>query len=331
MNNVLVLGNGFDLSLGLPTRYSDFVNSEYWPFKQSNDRLTNCLENFFLDFIKDNKDELDKVRWIDIEELLLSYAVKRREMTDNSDELTSHNREAYEKLCSAFERYLNEIACNRINKECKRNQYLFQLLTALKENNTYSQVYSFNYTPTKDILTKYFDYSPEVFHMHGSLKDSTHPLILGISDDCQIDGCYKFMRKSWHDTYEFHNLNDALFSAEECVFYGLSFGKADFIYFEDFFKSLIQNHRPGERKKFINIFTYDENSREKILEGFDTVGISMTKLQSVAQVCIHKISELKDYEAHPLSFDRYLDFLYHLSPDGQNGFVGIGNLLESEI
>lgn len=31
MKNVLIIGNGFDLDLGLPTRYSDFAKSEYWP------------------------------------------------------------------------------------------------------------------------------------------------------------------------------------------------------------------------------------------------------------------------------------------------------------
>ena len=27
----LVIGNGFDLDLGMNTRYSDFAKSEYWP------------------------------------------------------------------------------------------------------------------------------------------------------------------------------------------------------------------------------------------------------------------------------------------------------------
>ena len=31
MKNVLIIGNGFDLDLGLPTRYSDFAESNYWP------------------------------------------------------------------------------------------------------------------------------------------------------------------------------------------------------------------------------------------------------------------------------------------------------------
>lgn len=326
MANVLVLGNGFDLSLGLPTKYSDFANSKYWPFKIYNKDLTNCLDNFFIEYVDSNKDELDKVRWIDIEELLLNYALQRRKQADSTEELTAHNKNAYNNLCYAFEQYLNEVVNKSITKECKRNRYLCDLLTALKENSSYTQVYSFNYTPTKDILSNYFDYSPDVFHMHGSLDDSSHPLILGISDDYLIDDCYKFMRKSWHDTNEFHDLNDALFSAEECVFYGMSFGKADFIYFDNFFKSIIQDHRPGEKKKLINIFTWDEESRKKILDGFESVGITMTRLMSAIQLRIHKISEFEEYKEKPLSFDHYLEFLQHLSPDTQNGLVGILNL-----
>lgn len=35
-HSVLVLGNGFDLSLGMKTKYSDFASNEkYWPFKES--------------------------------------------------------------------------------------------------------------------------------------------------------------------------------------------------------------------------------------------------------------------------------------------------------
>lgn len=30
---ILVIGNSFDLDLGLKTRFLDFANSEYWPFK----------------------------------------------------------------------------------------------------------------------------------------------------------------------------------------------------------------------------------------------------------------------------------------------------------
>lgn len=35
MGNVFIIGNGFDLDLGLPTKYSDFAKSEYWPVSES--------------------------------------------------------------------------------------------------------------------------------------------------------------------------------------------------------------------------------------------------------------------------------------------------------
>ena len=31
MGNVFIIGNGFDLDLGLSTKYSDFAKSKYWP------------------------------------------------------------------------------------------------------------------------------------------------------------------------------------------------------------------------------------------------------------------------------------------------------------
>jgi hypothetical protein len=31
---LLIIGNGFDIDLGLETRYSDFIKSEYYPVKE---------------------------------------------------------------------------------------------------------------------------------------------------------------------------------------------------------------------------------------------------------------------------------------------------------
>lgn len=49
-NKVLVLGNGFDIDLGLKTKYRDFADSEFWPFNDDsgilhpeNNRATNLL------------------------------------------------------------------------------------------------------------------------------------------------------------------------------------------------------------------------------------------------------------------------------------------------
>lgn len=325
MANVIVLGNGFDIALGLPTKYADFANSRKWPFPTRNFRHEVCLQNYFLDYIQDNSDEMDRVRWIDIEGLLLSYALDRKEKKDSNEILANVDKEAYKRLCSAFSEYLKENVVPHINKECKRNRYLYDLLTAIKENGSYTDGYTFNYTPTRDILDKYFGLNINVTHLHGILSDTSNPPILGISDNYEIESYYKFLRKSWFDSYKFHDMNDALYMADECVFYGISFGKADFIYFENFFKDAIRNHQHGTKKKMINIFTFDETSRLQILESFESVGISMSQLNSALEIRIHKTSEFDTQ--HPNSFDKCKEFLYHLSPNSENGIVGIENML----
>lgn len=40
MKRTLVIGNGFDLDVGLKTRYIDFAESKWWPFKDA--RLQDC-------------------------------------------------------------------------------------------------------------------------------------------------------------------------------------------------------------------------------------------------------------------------------------------------
>ena len=35
MKRTLVIGNGFDLDVGLKTRYIDFAESKWWPFKDA--------------------------------------------------------------------------------------------------------------------------------------------------------------------------------------------------------------------------------------------------------------------------------------------------------
>lgn len=58
MNNLLIIGNGFDLDLGLPTKYSNFIESKY--FKKQNIRRGSKLFKYISETYHDKK-------WIDIE------------------------------------------------------------------------------------------------------------------------------------------------------------------------------------------------------------------------------------------------------------------------
>ena len=55
MNNLLIIGNGFDLDLGLPTKYSNFIESKY--FKKQNIRRGSKLFKYCLLYTSDAADE----------------------------------------------------------------------------------------------------------------------------------------------------------------------------------------------------------------------------------------------------------------------------------
>lgn len=105
MNNeprkiVIILGNGFDLDLGLKTSYKDFWESEFCPKDYPAPlihHLNQCWGN-----------SLDAVKWYDLENELLYYYLSRKGNPDYPDvvspELLKYIRtfNAYEYTCRSF-------------------------------------------------------------------------------------------------------------------------------------------------------------------------------------------------------------------------------------
>ena len=76
-NLLLIIGNGFDIDLGLNTRYSDFVKSRFYPVKGKVVN-TGCYDSdidFFksLNLLKYLKYEYNNKKWFDVEISLLEY------------------------------------------------------------------------------------------------------------------------------------------------------------------------------------------------------------------------------------------------------------------
>lgn len=87
---VLILGNGFDLDLGLKTSYKDFWESEFCPKDYPAPLIRHLNQRW--------KDGLDAVKWYDLENELLEYAVNG----DKSDVVTEEER-VYIKKHSDYE------------------------------------------------------------------------------------------------------------------------------------------------------------------------------------------------------------------------------------
>lgn len=71
---VLILGNGFDLDLGMNTRYSDFANSDIW--KQSfQDDIQLYRPDTLIGYLNKEK---EKNAWFDIEQSMLNYVTNKK-------------------------------------------------------------------------------------------------------------------------------------------------------------------------------------------------------------------------------------------------------------
>ncbi len=309
-NNVIVFGNGFDIALGLPTQYRDFVNSDFWPLKEASPLGSNVenLHNYFYRFTKDNQDILGRVRWIDIEELLLKYATSRITSFKPSIEesIVNDDIDTYENIKKQFVLYILDKVCLASSSMRRPPEYVDTVFKAIVANGTFSQLYSFNYTATSSLLDLFWGYDKSVTHLHGVVSTDRDKIILGINDKDSVPDQYKFFQKSRDEHYRFHDLNDALVLADDIIFYGLSFGPADFVYFKSFFSETVRNYRAGNSsKKRIDIFTNDESARQYIISSLEQIGITMSDLYASIRFTSHKAES-------GLSDENLVSFFSHL-------------------
>lgn len=66
------------------------------------------LQNFFIDYTEEHKDELGKVRWIDIEQLLKDYALSKNKEDSFNNDIVQNDRKCFDLLVNSFPGYLKE-------------------------------------------------------------------------------------------------------------------------------------------------------------------------------------------------------------------------------
>lgn len=256
--SVLILGNGFDLDLGLKTSYKDFVKSNYWPFGKRNNYRIGSLPQF-----------LDRHlgvigTWYDLEEILAKFASQRGRSVR---ELIDEDKAAFKELIQSLKEYLQSQEDSFIegeNTDLVTPASFFMSLFLQKENHS---IYSFNYTNVCRIFSKInscFEKVCTCTHVHGSLAHGN--IILGAGDQRDLNDNYFEFYKSASPHYESNNLVEDLNSADEVYIFGHSLGLNDHDYFSDFFKKASKEvYRPFlSRKIKIRIFTLDDKSEIEI-------------------------------------------------------------------
>lgn len=299
-NNIFVIGNGFDLDLGMKTKYSDFAQSSYWPISDSPVNQ-GPLYHYLYEY-KENLENIEKINWFDLEKALLVYATANERFTYEDKEV-EQDQQCFQKLESQFSEYLKVVQSKLSHKDL--NTVSVNVLNSIRGNGYFKYIYSFNYTDFTALSKHYVNYVPEnIVNIHGSLADDS--IILGINDKVKVPKPYRFLFKSRSKFYSSNNLMEDLLNADECVFFGMSFGSIDSIYFENFFNNIINNAKDDKtaKKKNITIFTYNEESSISIMDNLDDMGIKMTELYANANLLFITTQNIEE----PLNKNKFEEF-----------------------
>lgn len=276
-SDVFIIGNGFDLDLGLKTSYHDFYVSDDWPFNKPN-----TLMGAFLNH------ERSINNWMDLESKMGEYAIRSYcDSTNLQNEIGSfsfkHNDfHDNEKLRNGLEQYLIKAEGGAINKQSTAATVLAKYMNSF----SIPTIISFNYTDIQkiarnlDIQTVF-----SFFHIHGSLLE--HNIILGVGENYYYNNINlklpqpnDFFYKTSSPNYNPPQIADLLNKSTNLTFFGLSLGGMDAPYFSGLFQNL--SKQSGKR---ITIFTYDEESRLQILRHLRNVeGLNLNDVWTRHQI-----------------------------------------------
>lgn len=264
---VLIIGNGFDIELGLQSSYYQFAASPEWKslvrskidaynLYQAEDSLVLFIEKARL---KDN--------WFDIELCIHDFIMAKQNM---SQETANVVKEEFEDLKSTLQRYLYRISDEyNLNKE--NNARL--LLSKVNGCPFGSYIASFNYTDSLRLCNIQREPSRTDFtFIHGNLATG---IVLGCDkfDNENVNRTLSFLYK-YNMLSKTNHIVANMRQSREIVFYGHSVNEMDFNYFKDFFMYVSKPLAPYPPRR-LTFITKDEDSIRDIKDNMRNQGISL--------------------------------------------------------
>lgn len=259
---LLILGNGFDLSLGLKTSYVNFIESNQFQNRVAIHHYPNATIDIHDKNIHNYLSNQKKLKnWIDVEMELKEYASKQRVEyhNDNGGLINIQNasdnqiKMSFNILCLDLLNYLNSLDYSSVNMSVPSLQ-LLQTVLAKKSNG----VVSFNYT---DILRLISKPRGSIDYMHGNINEG---IILGFQRFENMAPGYEYMIKAENPLYKSRHLYTKMIEADEVIIYGHSLGETDHCYFKPFFEAQTQINATLPHR--LTIFTLNGESRNAIIK-----------------------------------------------------------------
>lgn len=272
----LIIGNGFDIDMGLPSRYSDFADSPEFH------DLARRMHDMFFEEERENSLVLQiqnasfYSNWFDIEEEIHKYVVNHQSLDENIIRMV---RSEFDSLKKALTNYLKRITSNFTADNSKLSTALHYRMrecpltvTEIYFNYTYPQLYI-----KLPIQREIFNGAQHWFtYVHGSLKDNDIVLGCDLQDGEQVNRQLSFMYK-YNQLKKANHIARNILEAKEIIFFGHSINEMDFCYFREFFKIASASPNPI---RHLTIITYDENAERDIKDNIRNQGISVSDLYS---------------------------------------------------
>jgi hypothetical protein len=295
---VIVIGNGFDLDLGWHTSYKDFYDvHKGWNMHKSNH---DDLFQYVIKCVADN--------WFDFERTFFDYAIHRVDVGLDTEFYVRDIQDYY-----SFKDQLFRFIAERSKQPIQESSFAYQLLKAYIDRckrfqhnaNMFLNWFSFNYTPLDSIANRIdsdttFNYIP----VHGTIAKNN--IIFGIQDDDRILPEYRPLLKSMDDNYNSQGIVKALLDSNLIIFFGLSMGYIDSIYFKKMFNSLSDGSiSPSLANKEIIFITKDVETKKAIKNNLLDMGLQLQILFNMSNV----------------------DFIYTSDRDGKENLAKFESLL----
>ena len=295
-NSIIILGNGFDVALGIETRYSQFYekSKELREFARNG----NTLCQHILDHIKSDL-------WSDLESGLYQYSklITQQYGEGNQEQAVKLEKEFNELRTALFD-YLKTVAQEPaeviqqmpvIGLNLEWHELMPQFLTfnySINTANTASKNDRYIFNADDSINENRFVYQ------HGSIYDTQayknrnpEEIVVGIDSTIQqIEPLHSFLYKTQQRLHDIESTLRIIRDKSFYVVYGCSVGDSDATYFREIFSQTQQG-------KIFLIYGYGDNAIQNIVANIERIcGISIAQLSTyntVKMLDVQKVDETR--------------------------------------
>lgn len=219
-NTAIIIGNGFDINLGLPTGYENFIESaQFETLINNGNQLAVHLKNNY-----------NLKNWIDIEKELSLYSMEGA---------TESYKKEYDDLSASLTDYINDIDYLKM----KKHGAAYDLMHQIAKGKSFI-ILDFNYTKSIRLLLSNFGLSDERIELchlkvHGEAEKRN--IVFGVEDKAPIKPEHVFIRKAYNKSFKALNFTELYKNVSSVMFFGHSLGESDHTYFKELFQNSCLN------------------------------------------------------------------------------------------